>query len=229
MKALFITGTDTDVGKTYCAVTLMKLFNEKGYKTYGMKPIASGCFLNRQGHLVNEDALALQEMATIKRSYHGVNPYSFEEPIAPHIAAKKAGIQLSVASVVEKIEQSLQSAADINIIEGVGGWSVPLNDHEILADFVRFLNIPTILVVGIKLGCINHAIQTSRSIADSQVPYVGWIANCIDNTMLERDENIKSLEKWIPAPCLGVLPFGAPFCDHENCINVELILESAFG
>jgi dethiobiotin synthetase len=229
MKMLFITGTDTDIGKTYCALTLMRLFNEKGYKTFGMKPIASGCFLNSHGYLVSEDALALQKMATIKRSYHSVNPFSFEQPIAPHIAAKKIGRQLSVTSVVEKIEQSLQSSADINIIEGVGGWSVPLNDHEILADVVQFFNMPTILVVGIKLGCINHSIQTSQSIVNRQVPYVGWIANGIDNTMLERDENIKSLERWIPVPCLGVLPFGVPNDDHENSINVELILERAFG
>lgn len=208
MNSVFITGTDTGVGKTHVAASLIQQYNNEGYQTFGIKPIASGCSLNAEGQLVNDDALILQKMASIKRPYNIVNPLAFKEPIAPHLAANIAGVQLSVSSVVEAISQSIQSDADVNIIEGVGGWSVPLNDYELVSEVVKALEIPTILVVGIKLGCLNHAILTAKSIEKMGVPFVGWIANCIDPETLVADELVETLKKWLPGPLLGVVPHG---------------------
>ncbi len=214
MASVFITGTDTNVGKTFCAVALLQQMNMEGYKTFGLKPVASGCFLNDKAQLVNEDALAIQKAASIKRDYQIVNPISFQEPIAPHIAAKKAGVSLSSGSIIDAITRSIQQEADINIIEGVGGWSVPINNYELMSDVVCQLNIPVILIVGIRLGCINHAILTTQNILQCKVPFLGWIANCIDSSMLEKNENIQSIAEWIPAPCLGIVP---------HCIESDFI------
>lgn len=208
MKNYFITGTDTDVGKTHVAVTLLEHCNELNLKTFGIKPIASGCSQDHEGNWINADALALQKHSSIQRPYSTVNPFAFKEPIAPHLAAKNAGIQLTVASVVDRLSQSIQPQADINIIEGVGGWLVPLNDQELVADVVRVLQIPTILVVGIKLGCINHAILTSKSIMQMQVPFVGWIANCIEPKTEAMSDIIGTLKQWLTVPLLGVFPRG---------------------
>lgn len=207
MANVFITGTDTNVGKTFCTVALLHQLKMKGYKTFGLKPVASGCFLNEEGQLVNEDALAIQKAASIKRDYQIINPISFQEPIAPHIAAKKMGVYLSSRLIIDVITRSIQQEADINIIEGVGGWSVPINDSELMSDVVIKLNFPIILVVGIRLGCVNHAILTAQKIMQNKVTILGWIANCVDNSMLELDENIQSIAEWIPAPCLGIIPY----------------------
>ncbi|MBX9586147.1 MAG: dethiobiotin synthase [Gammaproteobacteria bacterium] len=223
MANVFITGTDTNVGKTFCTVALLHQLNMKGYKTFGLKPVASGCFLNEEGQLVNEDALAIQKAASIKRGYQIINPISFQEPIAPHIAAKKVGGYLSSRLIIDVITRSIQQEADINIIEGVGGWSVPINDNELMSDVVIKLNFPIILVVGIRLGCVNHAILTAQKIMQNKVTFLGWIANCIDNSMLELDENIQSIAEWIPAPCLGIIPYCIE-SDSIPKIETDLIL-----
>lgn len=224
VNSIFITGTDTDVGKTYVAVSLIEQFNEKGYKTFGIKPIASGCWVDGKGKLFNEDALLLQKASSIQGSYDLVNPIAFKEPIAPHLAANKSGITLSAKYVANKLCQSIQQHADINIIEGVGGWAVPLNDHELVADVVCSLKIPCILVVGIKLGCLNHAILTSQNMILRQVPFIGWIGNCIDPDVLEIRGNIESLTASIAAPCLGIVPYGCSATDaKENLIDLNLI------
>ncbi len=204
-NSVFITGTDTGIGKTTVTVALLRQLNSLGYKTFGLKPIATGCYYNRAGELVNEDALALQEASSVKRNYKVINPISFQEPIAPHIAAKKKGDLLTVNSLVNIINESIQTEAFINIIEGVGGWSVPINEMECMSDVVRTLQLPVILVVGIRLGCINHAILTAQNMMYTKIPLIGWVANCIDDTMLEKDENIATLARWMPVPCLGSL------------------------
>jgi len=215
MNAIFITGTDTDIGKTHVSIGLLNRFNKSGYSTFGMKPIASGCEKNIAGKLVNQDALALQAISSIERAYHHVNPIAFADPIAPHLASQKNGVNLSVDWVAEVISKSIAESADINIIEGVGGWSVPLNNHELFADVIAMLKVPTILVVGIKLGCINHAILTSRSIIEMQVPFLGWIANCIEPDQQFSEDNIRALSSWLPGPCLGVFQYGlSPY--HAN-------------
>lgn len=223
MPNIFITGTDTNVGKTFFTVALFHQMNMKGYKTFGIKPVASGCFLNEEGRLVNVDALAIQKAASIKKDYQIINPISFHEPIAPHIAAKKMGLYLSSRVIIDVITRSIQQEADINIIEGFGGWSVPINDNELMSEVVIKLNLPIILVVGIRLGCINHAILTAQKIIQNKASFLGWIANCIDNSMMELDENIQSIAEWMPAPCLGIIPYCIE-SDSIPKIEIDLIL-----
>ncbi len=210
MNSLFITGTDTSVGKTHVAVSLLKGFSKQGYSTFAMKPIASGSQQDEAGRLVNADALALQKHSSIKKPYQQVNPVAFLDPIAPHLAAKKQGVYLSVSNLVDLITESLVPEADINIVEGVGGWSVPLNDHELFSQAIAVLKIPAILVVGIKLGCINHAILTAQSISQMQVPLVGWIANCLTPDIGFSDEIVATLSHWLSVPCVGLVRYGLP-------------------
>ncbi len=221
MKTIFITGTDTDVGKTYITVSLLQQFNAENLKTFAIKPIASGCEPDSSGKLINADALALQQAASIKKPYATINPFAFREPIAPHLAAKNAGIKLSVADLTAKITSAIQPQADINLIEGVGGWSVPLNDHELLADMVYALGIPVILVIAIKLGYLNHAILTHNNIKQMNIPLLGWVANCIEPDMLAAQVNIQTLNHWISAPCLGVVGYGAAWKYNRNNFNLS--------
>lgn len=207
MNAIFITGTDTGVGKTYISTALLRQFNATGYTTFGIKPIATGCKKNDAGNLVNDDALALMAASSVTKDYNIVNPLAFPEPIAPHLAAAQSGIKLSTKQLAQTIVSSIQTTADINIIEGVGGWSVPLNDHDLISDAICLLKIPVVLVVAIKLGCLNHAILTSKNITQSNVPFIGWIANCVEANTLVPSENILTLEKWLAVPCLGIMPY----------------------
>lgn len=206
-KTIFITGTDTAVGKTTISVLLLKKLNRLGYKTFAMKPLASGCIMDINYNLINDDALALQAAASIFKPYAVVNPIALKEPIAPHLAAKLMGKRLSGALLMETIISHLQPEADINLIEGVGGWSVPLNEKELFSEVISNLKIPVILVVAIKLGCLNHAILTYHNILQMKVPLLGWVANCIEPDTLTSSENIATLNQWIDAPCLGVITF----------------------
>lgn len=211
-KTFFITGTDTDVGKTFVSVAMINEYNKQNLKTFGIKLIASGCHKNKEGVLVNDDALALQQVASIKRPYNIVNPFAFKQPIAPHLA----GGPLHKDEVIIKLQSSLQAEADINIIEGAGGWSVPLNEESLISDVIVALKIPVILVVGMRLGCINHAILSANAIINSGAILKGWVANCIDPDMLALHENIETLKQWLPAPCLKQYSnhkVGA-LCDH---------------
>ena len=229
MNCIFMTGTDTGVGKTTVSAALMRQLNNAGYKTFGIKPLASGGSLNSEGVLVNEDALCLQQSASIKREYSVVNPLIFEDYIAPHLAAKNAGVRLTASSVMEALKQSIQAEADFNIIEGAGGWSVPLNDYELISDVITTLKIPTILVVGVKLGCLNHAILTQESIMQSQVPFLGWIGNRIEADTLAADENIETLKQWLKVPMLGIVPYGIEnhlvnqWIDIDHLLNPEVV------
>lgn len=205
MKTIFIAGTDTGVGKTTFALSLLDELNTAGHKTFAFKPIATGGFYNTQNELQNEDALLLQHAASIKDNYTRVNPIIFRDPIAPHIAAQKENVTLTKKIVIEKINASIRHDADFNIIEGAGGICVPLNDHELYADVIVELKIPVILVVGIRLGCLNHAILTYDYMRSKNMVLQGWIANCIDPAMLAQDENIRALKKWIAAPFLKTM------------------------
>lgn len=228
MNQIFITGTDTGVGKTHVATTLLRQLNNQGFKTFAIKPIASGAIVNSEGIWVNDDALNLQKSASLMRPYSLVNPFVFKEPIAPHLAAQKEDIQLSLKSVVKSLTASFQPEADFTLIEGVGGWSVPLNDYELVSDIVRALQIPTVLVVGIKLGCLNHAILTQQSIFASDVPFVGWIANCIDPDTLAVEEIIDTLEKWLRVPLLGKIPHGIEYPICATDLNLEPFTQNKF-
>ncbi len=191
--------------------------------TFGIEPIASGCLI-KDGILINEDALALQKTASIKQAYDLVNPIAFELPISPNIAAKLTNVLLTKEVILKKITPSLAVAADIKIIEGVGGWFTPLNDIETMADVVHALNIPTILIISIKLGCLNHALLTVAAMQKMQIPLLGWVANCMQPELLACEENISTLKSWIAAPCLGIISFGST---AENSLEVKDIAYNA--
>jgi dethiobiotin synthetase len=222
MKAIFITGTDTGVGKTFVSTLLLEEYNALGFKTFAIKPIASGCVSNAAGELVNDDALALIEEISIKRPYNQVNPMALKEAIAPHLAAKQDNIHISSLGVQQSILKRIPPEADITVVEGAGGWSVPLNNSELYSDVVRQLKLPVVLVVGIKLGCLNHALLTYENIIKSNTPFIGWVANCLEQNTSALNENIETLKQWIKQPCLGVVPYNN---SQTGVIDVELIHE----
>lgn len=203
---LFIAGTDTDVGKTYIATGLLQLFNQHGLSTIGIKPVASGSSW-QDSRLYNSDALALQKHSSIQLPYEKINPFAFEPPIAPHVAAEQVNQPLGAEILKMACLDALNHPADVHIVEGAGGWHVPLNDHETIANFVQLTNLKVIIVVGIRLGCINHAILTDEAITHSQVSKFGWIANCIDPEMLYPTETINTLKMRLKIPLLGIVNY----------------------
>jgi dethiobiotin synthetase len=208
-SAYLITGTDTNVGKTWATLALMHYFKQQGKTVVGMKPVASGCTLH-QGCLQNEDALLLQAHASIQVDYALINPYAYLEPISPHIAGVDNPVNLD--KVLFNFT-ALKALADIVLVEGVGGWYAPINDQQAVSDLAQYLALPVILVVGIRLGCINHARLTYQVICASGLVCAGWIAVCNDPDMLKSDESISSIKKALNSPLLGVLPYqeGADF------------------
>lgn len=204
-KTFFVTGTDTDVGKTQIAAGLLHLANSQGLSTLGLKPVAAGCEKTDQG-LRNQDALLLQAVSSVKLVYEQINPVTLIEPVSPHIAAQKEKRILSADRLAGFCRSSFR-VADFTLIEGAGGWRVPINPSETMADLVRVLQTPVILVVGMRLGCLNHALLTVDAIRQDGLPLVAWVANCVDVNMRALDENILTLQQRIPAPCLGVVPF----------------------
>ena len=202
-QGYFITGTDTGVGKTRIATALLTAFNARGFSTAAMKPVATGCNNTAQG-LRNDDALALQQHASLQLSYEQVNPYAFEPAIAPHLAAAQAGQTIDVARIKQGFD-ILSVQADVVIVEGVGGWLVPLNADATVADLAYDLKLPVILVVGLRLGCLSHALLTAQSIEQSGLMFTGWIANVIDPAMQCIEENIEALRERIATPWLGIV------------------------
>jgi dethiobiotin synthetase len=213
MQTFFITGTDTDAGKTYVAVALLQGLKALGYRTVAQKPVAAG--VNDTGF--NTDALQLQQHATEPLSYDLVNPYCLTDAVAPHLAAKKAGLCIEPAILTKELQKLQNVDADIALVEGAGGWLLPLDDNSTMADWVIELQLPVLLVVGMKLGCLNHALLTVREIERSGLKLLGWVANCIDPDMAYQQENINYLQQQLTAPCLGVLPY-----QSEPQINTSL-------
>lgn len=204
MRGFFVTGTDTGVGKTWITLGLMHALQDRGFTVAGMKPVASGCRREPDG-LRNDDAERIQAASSLHLPYERINPYAFEPPVAPHIAAAEAGIRIDV----ERIRQacaSIAAQADCVVAEGVGGWLVPLNDRDTVADMAASLGLPVILVVGIRLGCLNHALLTAESIRAHGCTLVGWVANVVDGGCERIEENIAALSARIPAPLLGTVP-----------------------
>ena len=205
-KAYFITGTDTNIGKTYVATRLLTEYQQQGKSAIGLKPIASGA-IQQHNALVNEDALLLQQASSINIPLPNINPFVFEPAIAPHIAAMQANITLSCQTIKEEIMRTMGNyVADHYLIEGAGGLLVPINDTETIADLIKLLNLPIILIVGIKLGCINHALLTNDYILQHKLPFAGWIANCLDANCAKQNAIIETLNKKMAAPCLRVMP-----------------------
>lgn len=203
--AYFIAGTDTDVGKTTIAAGLLYAARQAGLSTAAGKPVASGCEQTPHG-LRNADALALLAECSLPLSYDEVNPVAFEPAIAPHIAAREAGVVVSVSSLLAPMQQVLAKQADFTLIEGAGGWRVPLSDQDSLSDVARGLDLPVILVVGVRLGCISHALLTAEAIAQDGLQLAGWVANIIDSKTARLEENLATLAERLPAPCLGRVP-----------------------
>ena len=204
-KAFFVTGTDTNVGKTLIAAGLLVAAKNKGLTTVALKPVAAGCEKMHNG-LRNSDALILQSVITQKLDYDQINPYALEAAIAPHIAAQQEKRSLSVDRL-SGFCRGILSSANVTLVEGAGGWRVPINAHETMADLAKNLQLPVILVVGVRLGCINHALLTIEAVMRDGLPVAGWVANCIDAQMPVLQDNIDSLRVRIAAPCLGVVPF----------------------
>ncbi|MGH8439149.1 MAG: dethiobiotin synthase [Pseudomonas sp.] len=203
--AYFIAGTDTDVGKTTVAAGLLHAAQLAGLSTLGAKPVASGCSASAKG-LRNDDALALIAQSSIKLPYEQVNPFAFEPAIAPHLAAREAGVTLSVQALLDPMRAVLAQGADFTLIEGAGGWRVPLSDQANLSDLAIALKLPVILVVGVRLGCINHALLSAEAIARDGLQLAGWVANIVDPRTSRLEENLASLAERLPAPCLGRVP-----------------------
>ena len=203
--AYFITGTDTDVGKTTVAAGLLFAAREAGLTTAAGKPVASDCETTSKG-LRNADALALMAECSIPLTYNEVNPVAFEPAIAPHIAAREVGVTLTVNSLLVPMQAILDKQAQFTLIEGAGGWRVPLSGQDSLSDLAQALNLPVILVVGVRLGCISHALLTAEAIARDGLQLAGWVANIIDPKTSRLEENLATLAERLPAPCLGRVP-----------------------
>ncbi len=200
----FITGTDTECGKTEITLGLMHMLQEKNRSVLGMKPIASGAEIT-EGGLRNGDALRIQQQCSCQVPYELVNPYAFEPPIAPHLAANMAEQKISF-ELIKEYHERLIAMTDMVLVEGVGGWRVPLSTDGDLSDLALALKLPVILVVGMKLGCINHALLSADSIKLKGLSLAGWVANIMDPQMLELEANLETLKQGIDAPCLGVVP-----------------------
>jgi len=201
----FVTGTDTGVGKTLVSLAMMEALKTRGLRVGAMKPVASGCESTPDG-LRNEDALALQAACSQPTEYALLNPYAFAPAIAPHLAAAEAGIDISLATLTDTYA-ALSARAGCMVVEGAGGWMVPLNNRDTLADVAVALELPVILVVGMRLGCINHALLTAKAVAAAGLPVCGWVANELAPPMPRLDANVHSLELRLGAPLLGRLPW----------------------
>lgn len=205
MNGVFITGTDTDCGKTEIALGLMAALARGGRQVLAMKPVASGCDRTPAG-LRNRDALRLQAQGSFEVAYPLVNPYAFAPPIAPHIAAARAGTAIEL-EVIRRAAVRLAGACDLLVVEGVGGWRVPLGPAFFVSDLPLALDLPVILVCGLRLGCINHSLLSLEGIRACGAHVLGWIANQVVPDMCARDENLAALAALMDAPCLGTVPW----------------------
>lgn len=203
-RSYFITGTDTGVGKTTVTLGLMQLLQTRGQRVAAMKPVASGCERTPAG-LRNDDALCLQRQASLELDYDLINPYAFESPVAPHIAAVRDGVRIRL-DVIQAAYTRIAAQVDCVLVEGVGGWRVPLNATETVADLALVLELEVILVVGVRLGCLNHALLTVDAMEAAGVRLAGWVANCPPPESAAEDENIDTLRSLIAAPLLGRVP-----------------------
>jgi dethiobiotin synthetase len=206
-SALFIAGTDTGIGKTHTACAVIYALRASGRSVCGMKPVASGCIDTVDG-LRNDDALALLAATTAPvPAYETVNPIALRDPLSPHLAAAHEGATIMLPPLRAAFD-ILQARYDTVVVEGVGGWRVPLAPGLFASDIARSWALPVVLVVGLRLGCLSHALLTAEAIAADGCRLVGWIGNRIDPQMAAVEENIQSLRTLLPAPCLGILPYG---------------------
>jgi dethiobiotin synthetase len=220
--AYFLTGTDTEVGKTFVTCALLHRAAQHGFAAAGLKPVAAGT--DAAGR--NEDVTAIRAASSVQLPPEIINPYCFAAPIAPHLAAAEAGRAITFAPILAAC-QTAREAADFVIVEGVGGFRVPLGADGDSADLAVALGLPVILVVGMRLGCINHALLTAEAIAARRLKLAGWVANHIDPTMARFDANLQTLRDLLLAPLLGVVPH-LPGKDSRQA-SAALTLPSLFN
>lgn len=218
-RHLFVAGTDTGIGKTHGAQTLVHAFRQAGERVAGMKPVASGSARSREG-LRNQDALDLIGASAPPPPYDLVNPLAYEEAVAPHLAAQRSGRPVTWPPL-DAAFQALTADYERVVVEGVGGWLVPLGDGISAEDIPRRWNLPVVMVVGVRLGCISHARLTARAIEADGCRFAGWIANIIEPTMPLLEENIDTLRAMLPAPCLGVLPYRVAPADAAILLDLS--------
>lgn len=224
----FIAGTDTEIGKTTIACGLLAAARLRGLSTAAAKPVASGCQRTADG-LRNDDALALWNQCSTPLSYDEINPCAFEPAIAPHIAAAEAAVELSVTTLQAAVERVLNKDADFTVIEGAGGWHVPLNGQQYLSDLAVALDKPVILVVGVRLGCVNHALLTANAVRQAGLPLAGWVANVVAADTARLQQNLDTLQQHLQAPCLGTVPY-LHDVDAERVaqyLNIQPLFEGA--
>ncbi len=203
---LYVTGTDTSAGKTRFSVALVYAWREAGYRVAAMKPIASGCEQTPEG-LRNDDALALQAASNLTLPYEDVNPEALLEPVSPHIAANWRGQRVDLDRIHQAC-QRLKASSQRLVVEGVGGWAAPLGDQLDQANLCRRLDLPVLLVVGLRLGCLNHAALTLRAIESDGIPWAGWGVSVLDPEMAAQEENLDWLKRIMPGPFVGLLGYG---------------------
>jgi dethiobiotin synthetase len=218
---LFVTGTDTGVGKTLVASALLRAFALSGLRAVGMKPVATGCLVDAPAR-ANEDVAALIAASNVSVPVGLLNPYCFEPPIAPHIAARRAGTTISLARIQECF-RSLSAVADRVVVEGAGGLLVPLTMDEDWADLVSYLELSVVLVVAMRLGCLNHALLTAEAIRGRGLPFAGWVANCIDPNMPCFEDNLDTLRRKLPAPLIAVMPYAPDDARACAAMNPDLL------
>ena len=219
---LFVTGTDTDVGKTFVATALLRLARSRGLRCVAVKPVAAGCEW-RAGEWVNDDALALLAASESGQRYRAVNPVALEPAVAPHIAAAEAGVTLRIPDLAARCRETLAAEHDFALIEGAGGWLAPLGDGATLAELCVALAARPLLVVGMRLGCLNHALLTAAAIAAAGLDLAGWVANSAGAPMPRLEANIATLRDRLGAPCLGVVPRCAS-AEAQRHLNIEPLL-----
>lgn len=202
MRGYFVTGTDTGVGKTRVAVALIRALRARGLRVAGMKPVAAGA----EPGAPNEDVVALCAAGNVAAPLEDTNPYAFDAAIAPHIAAAAAGVRIDLERIAAACAR-LAARADAVVVEGAGGWRVPLDGETDMADLAARLGLPVVLVVGLRLGCLNHARLTAEAVRARGVPWAGWVGNRLEAAMPREAENVAALRAHLPGPCLGIQPF----------------------
>ena len=210
-KIFFITGTDTDAGKTFASCKILSAAKALGMSTAAIKPVAAGVNKSAQG-MQNDDVIALAEQCSLPLAFSDINPVCFSDPIAPHIAAAKEGVNLQADNIALQCQKVIEMNADLTLVEGAGGWKVPLSNTETMADIAKILQLPVILIVGMRLGCLNHALLSAQSILADGVHLAGWIANQLDPDMPVYQENLSTLISLMPAPMLAEIPWHDSRC-----------------
>lgn len=218
----FVTGTDTGIGKTTISCALLHAFAAQGKKVVGMKPIAAG---SESGRWLDVELLLAASNVNVGRQQ--INPYAFDPPISPHIAAQQAGTEIGLP-VIQQAYRELSAKADTVIVEGVGGFLAPISSLQTGADLAKILDLPVILVVGMRLGCLNHALLTAQAIRVAGLTLAGWVANCADPQMLALEQNIATLEQRLHCPLLGIVPFcrKTDFQHYAGLLDIKFLINN---